>query len=211
MSKLEFMRHENEQLRQQVKDLKTNLQINKQLLMASEAQTNSSNPAPDKMQEKIEGYQKRDDELVKQLGELRESRDEAHANVLIQKQMLVDLKQQQIETVKDYEANIEELKAKLDKTEYIMQYKEKIWTYLEREIRKVVHEDSELMVKVKAQTKILTDCLASTKVSNVVKENVTLLNDHTKVCKKLSKIVDSLSKELMTAEITAGFNGLTSE
>ena len=113
--------------------------------------------------------------------------------------------------MKDYEANIEELTAKLDKTEYIMQYKEKIWTYLEREIRKVVHEDSELMVKVKAQTKILTDCLASTKVSNVVKENVTLLNDHTKVCKKLSKIVDSLSKELMTAEITAGFNGLTSE
>jgi hypothetical protein len=50
----------------------------------------------------------------------------------------------------------------LDKTEYIIQYKERIWTYLEREIRKVVSEDSELMQKVKEQTKILTDCLAST-------------------------------------------------
>jgi len=39
-------------------------------------------------------YQEREEELVKQLAELRESRDEAQANVLIQKQMLIDLKQQ---------------------------------------------------------------------------------------------------------------------
>ena len=77
------------------------------------------------------------------------------------------------------------MKAKLDKTEYIMQYKEKVWTYLEREIRKVVHSDSELMVKVQENTKILTDCLAETKVSNVVKENNSLLNDHNKVKKKI--------------------------
>ena len=66
-----------------------------------------------------------------------------------------------------------------------MQYKEKVWTYLEREIRKVVHSDSELMVKVKENTKILTDCLAETKVSNVVKENNSLQNDHNKVKKKI--------------------------
>ena len=77
------------------------------------------------------------------------------------------------------------MKAKLDKTEYIMQYKEKVWTYLEREIRKVVHSDSELMVKVQENTKILTDCLAETKVSNVVKENNSLQNDHNKVKKKI--------------------------
>jgi len=74
---LEFMRRENEQLRQQVKDLKTNLQINKQLLMTSESQAYHSNPAPDKVQKKLQGYQTREDELVKQLAELRESRDEA--------------------------------------------------------------------------------------------------------------------------------------
>ena len=135
-------------------------------------------------------YQEREDELVKQLAELRESRDEGQANVLIQKQMLVDLKQQQIETVQDLENEIEELKVKLDKTEYIMQYKEKIWTYLEREIRKVVHQDSELMQKVKEQTKILTDCLAETKVSNVVNQNTNLLENHNKVCKRLRKIID---------------------
>lgn len=74
---MEFMRRENEQLRQQVKDLKTNLQINKQLLMTSETQAYRSNPAPDKVQKKLQGYQAREDELVKQLAELRESRDEA--------------------------------------------------------------------------------------------------------------------------------------
>jgi len=92
-----------------------------------------------------------------------------------------------------------------------MQYKEKIWTYLEREIRKVVHEDSDLMRKVKAKTKILTDCLAEQKVSNVVKENTSLQNDHTKVCKKLTKIIESLSKELMSTVINAGFSGLTEQ
>ena len=89
----------------------------------------------------------------------------------------------------------------MDKTEYIIQYKEKIWTYLEREIRKVVDEDSELMQKVQAQTKILTDCLATTKVSNVVKQNDNLLNDHTMGCEKLQKINEQLKKDLIQSEI----------
>ena len=76
-------------------------------------------------------------------------RDEANGQVLIYKQMLADFKQQESENMKDLETEIEELKAKLDKTEYIIQYKERIWTYLEREIRKVVNEDSDLMKKVK--------------------------------------------------------------
>ena len=59
---------------------------------------------------------------------------------------------------------------------------------MEREIRKVVDEDSDLMKKVQAQTKILTECLATTKVSNVVKQNDNLLNDHTMGCEKLQKI-----------------------
>ena len=76
-------------------------------------------------------------------------RDEANGQVLIYKQMLADFKQQESENMKDLETEIEELKAKLDKTEYIIQYKERIWTYLEREIRKVVNEDSDVMKKVK--------------------------------------------------------------
>ena len=83
--------------------------------------------------------------------------------------MLADFKQNENDQVKELEDQIEDLKNKLDKTEYIIQYKEKIWTYLEREIRKVVSEDSDLMKKVQAETKILTECLATTKVSNVVK------------------------------------------
>ena len=68
---------------------------------------------------------------------------------------------------------------------------------MEREIRKVVSEDSDLMQKVKAQTKILTDCLATTKVSNVVKQNDNLVNDHTAGCEKLQKINDNLKKDLL--------------
>ena len=35
-----------------------------------------------------------------------------------------------------------DLKDKIDKTEFVMQYKEDIWTALEKEIRKVVSKDS---------------------------------------------------------------------
>ena len=62
--------------------------------------------------------------------------------------MLADFKQNENDAQRELEYQIEDLKAKLDKTEYIIQYKEKIWTYLEREIRKVVNEDSDLMKKV---------------------------------------------------------------
>lgn len=58
---------------------------------------------------------------------------------------MADFQQNENDQVTDLEAHIDDLKAKLDKTEYIIQYKEKIWTYLEREIRKVVSEDSDLM------------------------------------------------------------------
>lgn len=110
---------------------------------------------------------------------------------------MADFQQNENDQVTDLEAHIDDLKAKLDKTEYIIQYKEKIWTYLEREIRKVVSEDSDLMQKVQAQTKILTECLATTKVSNVVKQNDNLLDDHTMGCEKLQKINEALKKDLI--------------
>ena len=78
-----------------------------------------------------------------------------------------------------------------------MQFKEKVWTYLEREIRKVASTDSELMQKINEQTQIIPDCLASTKVSNVVKQNDNLLNDHTIGCTKLSKLIKMLKKEML--------------
>ena len=130
-----------------------------------------------------------------------QQRESDQAQILIFEQMLADFKWQENDQHKELEDQIDDLKHKLDKTEYIIQYKEKIWTYLEREIRKVVHEDSDLMQKVKAQTKILTDCLATTKVSNVVKQNDNLLNDHTKGCEMLQRINQTLKTDLLQTEI----------
>ena len=107
--------------------------------------------------------------MQKQIDDLHKEREADQAQILVQKQMLADFQQNENDQITELESQIDDLKAKLDKTEYIIQYKEKIWTYLEREIRKVVDEDSDLMQKVQAQTKILTECLATTKVSNVVK------------------------------------------
>lgn len=113
--------------------------------------------------------------------------------------------------MRELEDEIEDLKTKLDKTEYIIQYKEKIWTYLEREIRKVVSEDSDLMKKVQAETKILTECLATTKVSNVVKQNDNLVADHTQGCDKLQEINERLKRELLAYEMPRATQTVSSQ
>lgn len=77
-----------------------------------------------------------------------------------------------------------------------MQYKEEVWTYLEREIRKVVHKDSDLLQKVQTKTRILTNCLAQNKVSTVVKQNAALVDDHDRATKAIGSLVDSLRQEI---------------
>jgi vacuolar-type H+-ATPase subunit I/STV1 len=95
-------------------------------------------------------------------------RDQAQAELLIQAQIIKEMQKQESEQVLELQEEIAELKDKLDRTEFIIQYKEEIWTALEREIAKVVHQDSDLLRKCQEQTRILTDCLATTKVSTLV-------------------------------------------
>lgn len=135
-----------------------------------------------------------------QVEELRAQRDKALAEILIGQQMLLDVKAQEAIEKKELSEEIEELKSKLDKTEFIIQYKEEVWTYLEREIRKVVDKDSNLLKKIQKKTKILTDCLAQTKVSNVVKQNATLTEDHRRACKRLVKMIAALKHDLISSE-----------
>lgn len=85
------------------------------------------------------------------------------------------MKLQESELIIELKEENFELKDKLDRTEFIIQYKEEIWTALEREIRKVVDNDSDLLKKCQQKTRILTDCLAQTKVSTVVKQNTMLV------------------------------------
>ena len=115
--------------------------------------------------------------------------------------MMADFKQNEGDHIKELEYEIDELKAKLDKTEYIIQYKEKIWTYLEREIRKVVSADSELMRKIEEQTKILPDCLAQQKVSNIVKQKDYLQNDHSNGCTRLEKMIREMKQDLNNTDL----------
>ena len=167
-SKLNFYRKENEQLKEQIQILNTNLKLNKQI-MAVTVQNTSDMNLEESVQAQLKAYQQREEASEKQIEDLLKQREENQAQILVNEQMMADFKQNEGDHIKELEYEIDELKAKLDKTEYIIQYKEKIWTYLEREIRKVVSADSELMRKIEEQTKILPDCLAQQKVSNVVK------------------------------------------
>ena len=69
-------------------------------------------------------YQRKEDALTIQLNRLQKEREDALAEVLISKQMLLDYKAMEVIEKKELTDELEELKAKLDKTEFIMQYKE---------------------------------------------------------------------------------------
>jgi 5-methylthioribose kinase len=46
------------------------------------------------------------------------------------------------------EEQIDDLKDKLDRKEYMIQYKEEIWSTFESELKKVIKKDSELYEKI---------------------------------------------------------------
>jgi len=59
------------------------------------------------------------------------------------------------------------------------------------------------MKKVEKKTRILTDCLAQTKVSNVVKQNAKLTEDHNWACRRLIKFINAMSTEALSPDIRA--------
>ena len=75
-----------------------------------------------------------------------------------------------------------------------MQYKEDIWTALEKEIRKVVSKDSQLLEKVQKKTRILTECLAQNKVSTVVNQNALLKIEHGKACSLAKRLIENIKE-----------------
>lgn len=97
-----------------------------------------------------------------------------------------DMRVQELEQAQFYEEQIEELKDKLDRKEYVCQYKEEVWSTFERELKKVIKKDSMLYQKIQSTTQILVENLNETKISNVVKENHKLIEDQ----KKFIAIVD---------------------
>lgn len=82
-----------------------------------------------------------------------------------------------------YEEKLEEMKDKLDRKEYVIQFKEEIWSTFERELKKVITRDSSLYEKIERTTQILVENLNETRVSNVVKENNLMTRDHKKAVK----------------------------
>lgn len=86
----------------------------------------------------------------------------------------MEQKLQQLEMEEMYEDKIDELKDKLERKEYIIQYKEEVWSTFERELKKVIKKDSVLYQKIQGTTQILVENLNGTKISNVVKENYRL-------------------------------------
>ncbi len=75
-----------------------------------------------------------------------------------------------------------------------MQYKEDIWTALEKEIRKVVSKDSQLLEKVQKKTRILTECLAQNKVSTVVNQNAQLKIENGKACSLAKRLIENIKE-----------------
>ena len=61
-------------------------------------------------------------------------------------------KMQELQQAEIYEEKIEELKDKLERKEYVCQYKEEVWSTFERELKKVIKKDSMLYQKIQGTT-----------------------------------------------------------
>lgn len=90
-----------------------------------------------------------------------------------------------------FEEKLDEMKDKLERKEYVIQYKEEVWSTFERELKKVIKKDSMLYQKIQSTTQILVENLNETKISNVVKENHKILMDQ----KRAGDIVDLMLSE----------------
>ena len=66
----------------------------------------------------------------------------------MKEQILNDIRIQSLEQAELYEEQIEELKDKLERKEYVCQYKEEVWATFERELKKVIKKDSVLYQKI---------------------------------------------------------------
>lgn len=87
------------------------------------------------------------------------------------------MKLQEVQMSELFEDQIDDLKDKLDRKEYVIQYKEQVWSTFERELKKVVKKDTALYQKISDTTHILVENLNDTKISSVVKENLRLRED----------------------------------
>ena len=65
------------------------------------------------------------------------------------------MKLNEVQNAAYYEEQIEELKDKLDRKEYVIQFKEEVWSTFERELKKVIKRDSTLYEKIQSTTQIL--------------------------------------------------------
>lgn len=92
-SKIDYYRKENDQLKEQVQNLTTNLRLNKQILAMTETTVNrNSIIGDDGTMDRIKAYQEREEAIQKQMDELTKQRDDGQAQILIFEQMLADFK-----------------------------------------------------------------------------------------------------------------------
>ena len=97
--------------------------------------------------------------------------------MLLKDQVIHETKMQQMQQEELCADKLDDLKDKLERKEYVIQYKEEVWSMFERELKKVIKKDSVLYQKLQSTTQILVENLNETKISNVVKENHRLLTD----------------------------------
>ena len=94
-SKLDYYRKENEQLKEQIRNLQTNLRLNKELLALTESGKGAD--------ETLAAYQAREAAMQSQMEQLTKQRDDGQAQILIFEQLLADFKQNENDQVRELE------------------------------------------------------------------------------------------------------------
>eukprot|EP00347_Sterkiella_histriomuscorum_P000056 403377354 len=188
MLKKQYNQKDYEQLAEENTILRENIEINKSIIrqfMTTGVDGDSINAQIQKLiNDKVWGNECRMKQIIQE-------KETLEAELLIKDQIMSAMKLQEKQLEEMYEEQLEEMRDKLERKEYVCQYKEEVWSTFERELKKVIKKDSILYQKIQSTTQILVENLNTTKISNVVKENHIMIEDQ----RKMQSVIDKLLKD----------------
>ena len=162
--KITFLENENRQLMDMIEDMKTSLLINKGIIKNLVDQKKGSNAALDYTFSQLN----HENEMLEQkIEKVVNERDALNARVLIQTQIIEDIKDKEEDFAEIYKDEIEELKENLERKEYLLQVNEQRYGEYEKILMVLADNDSNVRKKLNDLNLVPKD----RKISNVILEN----------------------------------------
>jgi DUF971 family protein len=94
----------------------------------------------------------------------------------------------------ELDATVAQLRADLERRDYVIQYKEAVWQQFDTEIRRHLKPDSALLRQIQATSNVLLSGRSDVRITNVVMINDQLSTDQESAMDIARKLLDSMAR-----------------